>query len=295
MTTLEIGEATVDCVEEQRFQRPVTGLGADEAFIARYLSDLPIGFHDPATGDFDFCFQSWVIRVDGLTVLVDPCNGNGRRRPGAHAIFNDANQPYLERLEAIGVPASAVDVVFCTHLHYDHCGWNTQQVNGEWVPTFPNARYVFAEHEYARWDPSTVPAHPNDLNVSVFEESVLPIVAAGQADIVTLPHRVSPSLLIESAPGHTVGHSMLGLVSGDARAYFVGDALHHPVQVFRPSLHLRGCDDLEQAIETRRGLFTRIAAEGALIFPAHFAEPHHGRVEVGGEGFVFLAGGAPAV
>jgi len=289
-----IGVATIDRVEEQRFPVPVAMLTDDEDLVERHLTPLPVGLFDPDAETFQFCFQSWIIRVDGLTVLVDPCNGNGRAGRPAPA-FDGLHTPYLERLEALGAPAAAIDVVFCTHFHYDHCGWNTQLVDGCWVPTFPTARYVFVDAEYARWEPAGG-GHPNDFNGNVFDESVRPVVEAGQATIVATPHQLSPSLRIESAPGHTVGHAALRLESVGAVAWFVGDVVHHPVQVLRPELHLPGCDDLPQAIATRRTMFAAIRAEGALMFPAHFAEPHHGRIgdapTDGEEEFLFLAGGA---
>jgi glyoxylase-like metal-dependent hydrolase (beta-lactamase superfamily II) len=288
-----IGAATIDRVEEQRFPMPLAFLIEDDEFAARHLTGLPDGLFQPDDKTFQFCFQSWILRVDGLTVLVDPCNGNGRSgRPAP--MFDDLDTPYLDDLEALGAPAGAVDVVFCAHFHYDHCGWSTQLVDGRWVPTFPNARYIFVDAEYARWDPAGV-RHPNDFNGNVFDESVRPVVEAGQATIVSAPHQLSPSLRIESAPGHTVGHAVLRLESDGAIAWFVGDVVHHPVQVFRPRLHLPGCDDLAQAIATRRSVFGRIRDEGALMFPAHFAEPHHGRIgDAATEDaeFLFLAGGA---
>jgi glyoxylase-like metal-dependent hydrolase (beta-lactamase superfamily II) len=292
--TLRIGAARIDRVEEMRFPVPLLALTDDEAFLARRIAPLPSGFLDPDTRTFQFTCQSWVIRVDGRTTLVDPCNGNGRT--GRPPVFNDLDTSYLDRLAALGTPAEAVDVVFCTHLHNDHCGWNTQLVDGRWDPTFPNARYLFVDTEYARWDTDRPDHHANDFNVSVFDECVRPVVEAGQAGIVPAPYEISSSLAIEPAPGHTEGHSMLHLASEGTHAYFVGDVLHHPVQVFRPELHLPGCDDLARAVATRRAVFRRAADEQALVFPAHFPDPHHGRIEVGGPGageeFVFVPGGA---
>jgi glyoxylase-like metal-dependent hydrolase (beta-lactamase superfamily II) len=288
--SLQVGAGRVDRVEEQRVAIPIAAFTEDAGFIADRIAALPDGFLDPATMTFQLCFQSWIIRVDGLTALVDPCNGNGRKR-GNIPFFDDLDTPYLERLAACGTPAETIDLVFCTHMHNDHCGWNTRQIDGRWVPTFPNATYVFVDAEYARWDTASPNRHPNDFNVSVFDESVRPIVEAGQAKIVSLPYVVSPSLTVEPAVGHTVGHAMLRLECEGATAYFVGDVVHHPVQVFRPDLHFPGCDDLTAAIATRRRLFRRVSEEGAIIFPAHFAAPHHGRVEMGDdEEFVFLPG-----
>jgi glyoxylase-like metal-dependent hydrolase (beta-lactamase superfamily II) len=188
---LQVGAARVDRVEEQRVPIPIAAFSDDAEFIAGSIAPLPDGFLDPETMTFQFCFQSWSIRVDGLAILVDPCNGNGRKR-GNVPFFDDLDTPYLERLAAIGTPAEAIDLVFCTHMHNDHCGWNTQQIDGRWVPTFPNATYVFVDAEYARWDTASPSHHPNDFNVSVFDESVRPVVEAGQAKIVSLPYALSP-------------------------------------------------------------------------------------------------------
>ena len=286
---LRVGDAHVGRVEEQVLPIPFALLTDDEEFIARRIAPLPSGFLDPATGTFQFSNHSWLIRVDGLTVLVDPCNGNHRTR--AVPNFNDLDLPYLERLTAAGASVDSIDVVFCTHLHNDHCGWNTQEVDGRWVPTFANAEYLFVDAEYRRWDTSGGDQHPNDFNESVFDECVRPVVDAGQAKILSAPHAVSESLSIEFAPGHTIGHSMLRLESNGARAYFTGDVFHHPAQLTRCDLHLPGCDDLALAIATRRALVERMHEEAAFLFPAHFSAPHYGSIDLDGGEFAFRPGG----
>lgn len=87
-----------------------------------------------------------------------------------------------------------------------HC---TTLRDGHYVPTFPNARYLLLEREYRRWNPSLPGYRELNTNIGVFERSVLPVMAAGLVDLITGPHLVSTSLAIESAPGHTVGHSVL--------------------------------------------------------------------------------------
>lgn len=177
--TLRVGAARIDRVEEQYLPVTFTVLTEDEDFIARRIASLPAGFLDPRSMTFQFSNHSWVIRVDGLTVLVDPCNGNGRQRGISY--FDDLDLPYLERLAAVGTPADTIDIVFCTHTHNDHCGWNTMEADGAWVPTFPNAVYLFVDEEYRRWDTSVPDRHPNEFNVSVFDECVRPVVEAGVA------------------------------------------------------------------------------------------------------------------
>jgi glyoxylase-like metal-dependent hydrolase (beta-lactamase superfamily II) len=267
-----IGSARVERIEEQHI--PVS------------FSLLTSAAGGPSGGDgaFQFSNHSWLVLADGLTVLVDPCNGNGRRRQVP--FFNDLDLPWLDRLRAAGVAPEDVDTVFCTHLHSDHCGWNTTRDGHRWVPTFPRAQYLFVDAEYRRWDPAK--PHANQYNESVFDECVGPVVAAGQARIITPPFVVSESLTVETAPGHTAGHALLRLKSQDERAYFTGDAFHHPVQVERPDLCLPGCDDPAQAVATRRALLSRVERERAFLFPAHFAAPHYGRIERQDAGFSFV-------
>ena len=285
-----IGAAEVARVEEQQFPVPLSLLTDDAEFIARRIAPLPAGFLDRSSAAFQFFNQSWLIRADGLTVLVDPCNGNGRDRTVPY--FDQRALPWLERLRAAGAEPESVDVVFCTHLHNDHCGWNTTWAGDRWNPTFPRARYLLAEAEYRRWDTTAGRPHPNTYNESVFGECVLPVAEAGLMELVTPPYRISPSLSVESAPGHTEGHALLRLESMGERAYFTGDAFHHPAQVTRPELRLPGCDDPALAIASRRALTARMHAERACLFPAHFAAPHYGRV--GREGAEYVFGPAAA-
>jgi glyoxylase-like metal-dependent hydrolase (beta-lactamase superfamily II) len=293
MHRLYLGTAVIDLVEEHRLPVSLAAFTQDDELIARRVKPLPNGFLDPPTGTFQFSNHSWILGVDGRTVLVDPCTGNGRSGRGPY--FDNLDTPYLDRLARIGAPAEAIDVVFSTHLHHDHCGWNTVDADGRWVPTFPNAAYLFVDEEYRRWDSANPNPHPNTFNPNVFDECVRPIAEAGQAQIISNPHQISPSLTIEAAPAHTVGHSSLLLVSDGVRALFTGDAFHHPIQMTRPETHLPGCDDLAAAIATRKALVQRALAEEAFVFPAHFPAPHYGRVAVEDDEIAFIPGGAAKV
>jgi glyoxylase-like metal-dependent hydrolase (beta-lactamase superfamily II) len=286
---LTVGDARITRVEELRAVMPVELLTEERALIEGVLRP----FLSPDPQSVELVFQSWIIEVDGLKVVVDPCNGNGRKRPNV-PYFNDLDVPWLERFAATGVRPEEVDVVFCTHLHCDHCGWNTRLVGGRWVPTFPKARYLFVAREYARWSQYIGPRGEfTDYNAYVFEESLKPIVEAGLAELIEAPRRVSPSLEVEAAEGHTLAHAMLRLASRGRHAYFVGDALHHPAEIYRPDLTFGGAEDQAMAVATRRRIYARAHEEDALIFPAHFAEPHYGRVvRLEDGGFGFAPGGA---
>jgi glyoxylase-like metal-dependent hydrolase (beta-lactamase superfamily II) len=229
--------------------------------------------------------QSYVLRTPKHTILVDACVGNHKDRPG-RPMFHQLNTPYLETLAAAGVQPEDIDIVMCTHLHVDHVGWNTRLVNGRWVPTFPNAKYVFARKEHDFWlqrekDGSQGPV-PN-----VYEDSVLPVVEAGLAVLVDSDHEIDHGISLEPAPGHTPGNIVLNLSSGGSDAVLSGDVIHHPIQLVRPEWSSRACEDRMLSAKTRRALIERYADTNTLIAPAHFASPTMGHICSHGDGFGF--------
>jgi len=284
---LKLGEADILRVEEFSQALPLDVLCADPALIEKHKAWLSPNFIDVDANTFSLFFQSWVLCVDDRVIVVDPCAGNGRERK-ILTQFHQLNTPYLERFAATGVRPEDVDYVFCTHLHCDHCGWNTQLRDGRWVPTFPNARYLFVRRETERWGKNRDDFPDVEYNAGVYEDSVLPIIEAGLADLVDDVYQISPKLMIEPAYGHTMGHSTLRLMTRSGELFCTGDAFHHPLQVLDNSLHLPGdADDLELAIATRQRLCAVIAERNAIMLPAHFQAPHGGRVERDGSGFLF--------
>lgn len=273
MSLIKVGAAEIRRVEEMPIHSPMWVLTQDQAVIEANRHWIAPLFLKP-DGTWDFLFQSWILTVDSKVFVIDPCTGNDR--PHQYPMFDNLDTPYIERFAATGIEPEDVDYVFCTHFHHDHCGWSTRLRDGRFVPTFPNARYVYVRREYERWDPRRPDHKPVDYNVGVFERSVRPIMEAGLADLVNDRHRISASVEIEPAYGHTMGHSTLHLTSRAKEAYFTGDVFHHPLQMVYPELHMPGCDDLEQAIETRRRVAALCADRNALVIPAHFPTPHAG-------------------
>jgi glyoxylase-like metal-dependent hydrolase (beta-lactamase superfamily II) len=264
--------------------------GYDRAVLLEHLHLMP-GFYAPEQNRFISSMHSWLLRVDGLRILVDTCCGNHKERPWFPA-FHQLDTPYLENLRAEGLAPEDIDFVLCTHLHLDHIGWNTRLSDGRWVPTFPNARYLFSDREDRRWNPSRNPAtDPN--RAEAYGDSVLPVVKSGQAQL--LPdgaHALGTRLRIEPTPGHTPGHVSLKLEDEGRKAIFSGDVLHHPIQVYRPDWNSYACEEPELARRTRREVLAWCADEGALLFPAHFAAPHVAAIRRTPEGFapVFVPG-----
>lgn len=262
--------------------------GLDLALLEQHRHWLEPDHRDPVTGLLMISLHSWLLRIEDRTVLIDACVGNDKERLRPEtAEFHRQRTPYLERLRAAGVAPEDIDFVLCTHLHVDHVGWNTRLENGRWVPTFPNARYLFSRREYEHWRPENrthIAGHPND---GVFEDSVLPVVEAGLVDLIDGQHVPLAGLEIEPAPGHTPGHVMVALQSGGQHALFTGDLMHHVLQVYAPQVSSAFCEDPAAAATMRQEVLARCCDRDVLLLPAHFGAPHAGRVVSRRGGFAF--------
>jgi glyoxylase-like metal-dependent hydrolase (beta-lactamase superfamily II) len=283
--TIELGEVTVTRVFEWVGQiRTLGEIVPDSSAAARAALTSEFGGPDE---EYRCAIQSWVLRSEGRTIIVDTGAGNDRERPQV-AQFDHLATPYLDNLARAGVQPSDVDLVVNTHVHYDHVGWNTRLRDGAWVPTFPNATYLIPRIDHDYFDPANEhrrpPVHTDSDRLRrrgshlVFADSVTPVVQAGQARLWSDEYRIDANLSLEPAPGHTPGSSVLRLRSGTDRAIFVGDILHSPVQLTEPEVNSCFCEDQAQARTTRRRLLAQAADTRALIVPAHF--PGHGAAEV---------------
>ncbi|BDH13019.1 MBL fold metallo-hydrolase [Streptomyces hygroscopicus] len=243
-------------------------------------------FWDVRTGLLRSCVQTWVLRSAGRTILIDTGVGNAKERPAMPA-FHRLNTGYLARLAAAGVTPEDVDVVVNTHLHADHVGWNTRLVDGEWVPTFPNAHYLFPRADYDFWNPANHHARRmEEANRNVFEDSVEPVVRAGLATLWEDSFVIDENVTLAPAPGHTPGSCVVLLSSGQDRAVFVGDLLHNPVQVVEPQCNSCFCEDPAGARESRHRVLGEAADTGRIVFPAHLRGGRPGmRVERSGSRF----------
>jgi len=212
-------------------------------------------------------FHSYVLRTPRHTILIDGCVGNGKERP-ARPMWHRQEGPYLERLAQAGVRPEEIDTVFCTHLHADHVGWNTRLRDGRWVPTFPNARYIFAKREYEHWE--RLHRAGEKPNHDSFADSVLPVMEAKQADLVASDHEIEAGIHLEAAYGHTPGTCLMHVKNRGAHGVFTGDVMHTPVQLAEPGLSSRFCSDPAQSATTRRALCERFADTATELFTGHF-------------------------
>ncbi len=233
-----------------------------------------------------------VIESGGRRILVDTCVGNDKER--AYPGMARLRTPFLEHLDDAGYPAGSIDTVLCTHLHFDHVGWNTMLVDGRWVPTFPRARYLFAEPEWAFWrEQEAKGADAVFDSWRVLADSVRPIVDAGLVDLVPLDHHLTEEVWLEPTPGHTPGHVSVRISSGGHDAVITGDLVHNPVQFAEPEWNGNADSDARQAIDTRLAFLRRYGGTDTLVLGTHFPAPTAGRIVGADGGWRFEAGGAP--
>ena len=147
------------------------------------------------------CFQSYIVKTPHHTILIDSCIGNDKPRPLRPKWNMKTDDTYMRGLAAAGFSVEDIDFVMCTHLHVDHVGWNTRLESGRWVPTFPNARYVFGKDEFDYWTEQNA-----KTPVPPFGDSVLPVVEAKRAEIVRNDYEIGDHVRILPTPGHTPGH-----------------------------------------------------------------------------------------
>ncbi|MBU2668050.1 MBL fold metallo-hydrolase [Actinoplanes bogorensis] len=228
--------------------------------------------------------QTWVLRSEGRTILIDTGVGNDKARPAVEA-WDHLDLDFLGNLARAGVRPEDVDLVVNTHLHVDHVGWNTRLVDGEWVPTFPNATYLMPRADFEFWHPDNHPGLAGGVNENVFTDSVAPVHAAGQVRLWEDSHAIDAALRLEAAPGHTPGSSVLKLSSEGDRALFAGDLIHTPLQVREWGHNSCFCEDPAAAVRTRHELLGWAADHNALVLPAHLSGPGALEVERSGDTF----------
>jgi glyoxylase-like metal-dependent hydrolase (beta-lactamase superfamily II) len=234
-------------------------------------------------GRLKMSIHALVVETPTRRIVVDTGLGNDKKDRTVPT-WNDRKGPFLGDLTAAGFPPESIDTVLCTHLHVDHVGWNTRLEGGRWVPTFEKARYVFGGIEYAYWrDHSTAPD-----KAAIFQDSVAPIVAAGQADLVASDARICEEITLIPTPGHSPGHVSLHIRSDGEEGLLTGDVAHHPCQMAHLDWSSTADSDPRQSAETRRELFSYFADRPVLVIGGHFDAGH---IKRDGDAFKFIAAG----
>lgn len=290
MKPIQLGRMTIHKIFEMESPTPMTMNlpGVTSADLQRLMTWYDPGdgelTADPDTAQMTFSVHSFVIEVDGQTILVDTCDGNHKNRmvPAVHQLDTD----YLGNLRRAGFDPADIDLVMCTHLHFDHVGWNTRLENGKWVPTFRNAKYLFGRRDYEYFQANPAGEEPH---FESFADSIVPVMEAGQGIIVDenhVAHRaIGDGVWLEPAFGHSPGCCTVHGQAGGAEAIFWGDVIHHPVQMLRFDLPFAFDADAPMASATRQRVMKRAAEEELMCFPAHFRLTSAGRVKHDGDAY----------
>jgi glyoxylase-like metal-dependent hydrolase (beta-lactamase superfamily II) len=218
--------------------------------------------------------QSFVVEAEGKRIMIDTCVGNGRKRPGWPA-WNNLQTNFLENLQTAGYKPEQMDMVICTHLHYDHVGWNTIRAGDKWLPTFPNARYLIVGDEYNYWVTKPKDEMQDDLNG--IDDSVMPVVEADLVDFVTSDHQAIRGVSLIPTPGHSPHHVSVLIQSEGQSAVITGDVLHHPCQIAHPEWMSYDTNET-QALASRLEFLERFANTKTLVIGTHFSSPSAGKI-----------------
>lgn len=222
-----------------------------------------------ANGQLTGVVQSFLIEGPDGATIIDTCVGNGKPRSGPP--WDCRNGDFLERLSRDLIAPADVTRVVCTHMHFDHVGWNTSVRDGVWHPTFPRARYVMSAHEVAYW--RGAPVDEGEDHLAGMRDSVEPLDEAGLLDLVADDEVICDTMRLIPSPGHTPHHVSVLLESRGQRALITGDSIHHPCQIAYPEWSTISDYDPVQARRTRRELFERFADSGTAVIGTHFSEP----------------------
>jgi glyoxylase-like metal-dependent hydrolase (beta-lactamase superfamily II) len=273
-----IGDVRVTKVVEHELPIPLNGLLADvPEEAAQRHGWLKPDFLD-ADGLARLSIHGLVIDTGERRILVDTCVGNLREG----LVFPPAESTFIESLAAAGYAIEDIDTVVCTHLHFDHVGWNTRLEGGKWVVTFTNARYLIGRVEWEHWSVT-------DGDYSNVGDTVRPVVESGAADLVEVDHQICPQVRLVPTPGHTPGHVSVVIESGGRRAVITGDMAHHPIQFAEPDIAAPADSDSPMAAKTRRLFLAEREQDNALVIGTHFGGPTAGRIVAEGDTWRLVA------
>ena len=244
---------------------------------------LPIEWLKPnfmtEDGRLIMSIHALVVETPDRRIVIDTCIGNDKQREIPN--WTNLQGPFLKDMADAGYPVESIDTVMCTHMHVDHVGWNTMLVDGQWVPTFKNARYLIAQPEFDYWSTQD----EDEVNKVVFSDSVKPVFDAGLVDLIDVRTQICPEVRLIPTHGHTPGHVSVMIESEGAQAMITGDFVHHPCQMARNHWCSTADYDREAAMDTRTEVFDRFADTPTLIIGTHFAGVTAGRLVRDGDAF----------
>ena len=213
-------------------------------------------------------FTTLVVNTGKKLVLIDTGTG-GQIAPSAGAL--------RENLTAAGIDPKAVDVIVISHFHPDHINGIKDKDNGV---VFPNAEITVPAAEWSFWmDDANMNAAPADQKLTFRNQRRIFSDIARRVTRFEPGAEVAPGILTLAAPGHTPGHTVCSIHSGDQSLLVLGDTAQHPA-VFARHPDWQAAFDIDgaAAVATRKKLFDRAAADRMLVTGYHFPFPACGHL-----------------
>lgn len=216
--------------------------------------------------------NSVVMRSQGKLVLIETGVGDKPRTARDNSTPLDQGN-LLADLGALGIRPQDVDVVVNTHLHFDHCGWNTRWDGDKLELTFPNAEYVIPRTE---WDDAH---NPNERTRATYlADNMSPLDGSDHLNLVTDEHNITDEITVIPTPGHTEGHASVVMKSAGETAIYVGDMAQAIVQLERTPW-ISSFDVLPLlSMQSKKALMERAIAEKAVLISVHAPFPGLGRM-----------------
>lgn len=204
-----------------------------------------------------------LIRSAGKWILVETGAGDKWDDKRRDIFCFDGSMRLLEQLQAHGLRPEQIDIVVNTHLHFDHCGWNTRRVDGKTVPTFPNARYVVQKGEFEH------ALHPTERDrASFISDNFVPVEASGQWWLLDGDREIAPGVELIRVPGHTRDMQCVRLSGGGKTAFFFADLV--PTVAHLPYAWIMGFDLYPlTTLENKKRWIPEVARQGSLALFAH--------------------------
>jgi glyoxylase-like metal-dependent hydrolase (beta-lactamase superfamily II) len=208
--------------------------------------------------------NSLLIRTGKENVLVE--TGMGNKLSERMIKFYGQPAKLLANLAAAGITPEDIDIVINTHLHFDHCGWNTVRKGGKIAPTFPRAKYYAPEGEwqYAR--------KPSDRDaISYIPDNYDPLVQSGQMTLLKDGEEIVPGISVKTFPGHTAHMQAVIVQSGGRTACYISDLI--PTTAHIDLTWGMGFDLYPlQTIESKKQYYAKAMAEKWLTVFTHDAK-----------------------
>ncbi len=224
-------------------------------------------------GKFLTSIGAFLVEIGDRKIAVDTAMGPATVDFPGFGPFSGGK--YLESLASTGVAREAVTDVVFSHLHLDHVGWTTLEVDGRRELTYPNARHLVAQTEWDFWYGGDNPAGPHPEFVQKPLADIIQFVQDGD--------EIAPGMRVVGTPGHTPGHISFLIESGGRRLYLTADILHGAMQLREPDWSVAFDNDPELARRSREGLYAELAQPNTIAGVNHFSTKVFGVISPDGD------------